>query len=71
MTGSSGNLGAGKNPSFTRDFQPPLQATRSTKKARMREEGGDEDNPPSVTYKETLVGPSQFQEHGVEGTEED
>lgn len=53
------------------DFPPPLQATRSTKKARMREEGGDEDNPPPVTYKETLVGPLQFQEPRFGGSEED
>ncbi|KAL9437392.1 hypothetical protein AB3S75_023284 [Citrus x aurantiifolia] len=37
----------------------------------MREEGIDEDNPPPVTYKETLVGPSQFKEPGVGGSEED
>uniref|UniRef100_A0A1S8ACP9 GroES-like zinc-binding alcohol dehydrogenase family protein n=1 Tax=Citrus limon TaxID=2708 RepID=A0A1S8ACP9_CITLI len=37
----------------------------------MWEEGTYEDNPPPVTYKETLVGPSQFKAHGVEGSEED
>ncbi|KAK9200018.1 hypothetical protein WN944_015213 [Citrus x changshan-huyou] len=52
------------------DFPPPLQATRSTKKAQMWE-GVDEDNPPPVTYKETLVGPLQFQEPGFGGSEED
>lgn len=69
MSGSSENIGGGKNPSFTRDFPLPLQATRSTKKARMREEGTDEDNPLLVTYKETVVGPSQSQKAVFGGSE--
>ncbi|XP_052288754.1 uncharacterized protein LOC107176124 [Citrus sinensis] len=71
MLGSSDNIGRGKNPSFARVFSPPLQATRSTKKARMREEGTDEDNPPLVTYKETLVGDSQYRVAGIGGSEAD
>ena len=37
----------------------------------MLEEGADEDNPPLMTYKETLVGPLQFQEPGFGDSEED
>ncbi|KAK9200137.1 hypothetical protein WN944_015333 [Citrus x changshan-huyou] len=37
----------------------------------MREEGTYEDNPQPVTYKETLVGPSQVKEPGAGGSEED
>ncbi|KAL9437499.1 hypothetical protein AB3S75_023378 [Citrus x aurantiifolia] len=37
----------------------------------MRDEGTDADNPPPVTYKETLVGPMQYEESGVGGSEED
>ncbi|KAH9699953.1 hypothetical protein KPL71_024558 [Citrus sinensis] len=71
MLGSSDNIGGSKNPSFARVFSSPLQATRSTKKARMREEGTDEDNPPLVTYKETLVSDSQYRAAGIGGSEAD
>ncbi|KAH9727053.1 DUF4283 domain-containing protein [Citrus sinensis] len=37
----------------------------------MREEGTDEDNPPLVTYKETLVGDSQYRAAGIGGSEAD
>ncbi|KAH9735625.1 reverse transcriptase domain-containing protein [Citrus sinensis] len=37
----------------------------------MREEGTDEDNPPLVTYKETLVGDSQHREDGIGGRDAD
>lgn len=37
----------------------------------MREEGTNEDNPPLVTYKETLVGDSHFREAGFGGSEVD
>ena len=37
----------------------------------MREEGTDEDNPPLVTYKETLVDDSQHREDGIGGRDAD
>ena len=60
-----------RNPRIVNVFSPPLQATRTTKKARTREEGTDEDNPPLVTYKETLVGDSQYREDGIGGRDAD
>lgn len=34
---------------------PLLEDNRSTKKAKFRAEGGDKDNPPSVSFKDKLM----------------
>lgn len=55
----------------SRGFFTAVVGDAFNKKARRREEGTNEDNPPLVTYKETLVGDSHFREAGFGGSEAD
>ena len=52
---SSKKSGRGKNPNSGGIFPPPFRETRTTKKARFRDEEVADDTPVQVSYKETLV----------------
>ncbi|KAK9200230.1 hypothetical protein WN944_015427 [Citrus x changshan-huyou] len=55
MSESSENLGTQENPSLLKTIPPPLPEDRSTKKARFRSHGMDEDNPPPLSFKDALM----------------
>lgn len=50
---------------------PPLEDDRSTKKAKFRAEAGDEDNPPSVSFKDKLMESHVSFEDDLMGKEEE
>ncbi|KAH9783624.1 DUF4283 domain-containing protein [Citrus sinensis] len=64
---SSEKSGRGKNPSAEGIFPPPFRETRTTKKARFRDEEVADDTPVHVSYKETLVNSSRAMETGYDG----
>lgn len=64
---SSEKPGRGKNPNAGGIFPPPFRETRTTKKARFRDEEVADDTPVQVSYKETLVNSSRATETGYEG----
>ncbi|KAH9743054.1 DUF4283 domain-containing protein [Citrus sinensis] len=57
----------GKNPSAGGIFPPPFRESRTTKKARFRDEEVADDTPVHVSYKETLVNSSRAMETGYDG----
>ncbi|XP_006469095.2 uncharacterized protein LOC102629728 [Citrus sinensis] len=59
--------GRGKNPSDGGSFPPPFRETRTTKKARFRDEEVANDSPVQGSYKETLVNSSRVTEKGYGG----
>ncbi|GAY58401.1 hypothetical protein CUMW_186750 [Citrus unshiu] len=64
---SSEKPGRGKNPNAGGIFPPPFRETRTTKKARFRDEEVADDTPVQVSYKEILVNSSRATETGYEG----
>ncbi|XP_024039224.1 uncharacterized protein LOC112097866 [Citrus clementina] len=59
MSESSENSKLHENPNLLKVIPPPLPKDRSTKKARFRSHGTNEDNPPPLSFKDALVPPSQ------------
>ena len=43
------------NPNLMKATPPLLEEDRTTKKARFREQGSDEDNPPAMSFKDSLM----------------
>ncbi|KAH9777844.1 DUF4283 domain-containing protein [Citrus sinensis] len=64
---SSEKSGRGKNPSAGGIFPPPFRETRTSKKARFRDEEVADNTPVHVSYKETLVNSSRAMETGYDG----
>ncbi|XP_024043093.1 uncharacterized protein LOC112099835 [Citrus clementina] len=64
---SSEKSGSGKNPSTRGIFPPPFRESRTTKKARFRDEEVADDTHVHVSHKETLVNSSRAMEMGYDG----
>ncbi|KAH9699193.1 putative ribonuclease H protein [Citrus sinensis] len=69
MSESSENLETPENPSLLKTIPPPLPEDRSTKKARFRNHGMDEDNPPPLSFKDALM--PRTQQRSFDDTEMD
>lgn len=70
MSECSENAELHENPNLLKVFPPPLNEDRSTKKARFRSHGTDEDNPTLLSFKEALV-PSSLHRNSDDAEMED
>ena len=69
MSETSENPKSHENPSLVKMIPPPLPEDRSTKNARFRSHGIDADNPPLLSFKDTLM--PRTQQRSFDDTEMD